>query len=204
MKLDPQTMSPSALYHTMVSVIVPRPIAWVSTKSAQGQLNLAPYSFFTGVTANPPSVVFSPVNKNDGSKKDTVQNIEANGQFVINVVPHRLAEQMNLTSADFEYGVSEFEKAGLTEKPSEKVEPPGVLESPIQVECELMQIVPVGEGPGAANLVIGRILMLHVADDVLVEGRIDANKLDAIGRMGGANYARTTETFTVERPAAQK
>ena len=200
MKLDPETMSPTALYHTMVSTIVPRPIAWVSTISAQGQLNLAPYSFFTGVTASPPSIVFSPVNKNDGSKKDTVRNIEAIGQFVINVVPHRLAEQMNLTSADFEFGVSEFEKAGLTEKPSEKVDPPGVLESPIQLECELMQIVTVGEGPGAANLVIGKILMMHINDDVLTQGRIDANKLDAIGRMGGALYSRTTKTFTVQRP----
>lgn len=199
MQLDPETMSPTAIYHTMVSAIVPRPIAWVSTVAESGQLNLAPYSFFMGVTANPPSLAFAPVNKPDGAKKDTVINIESTEQFVVNIVPHRLAEQMNLTSGQFDHGVSEFEKAGLTARPSTVVSPPGVLESPIQIECRLIQIVPVGEGPGAANLIIGEIVWMHLADDILTDNRIDTQKLDAVGRLGGASYCRTADTFSMAR-----
>jgi flavin reductase (DIM6/NTAB) family NADH-FMN oxidoreductase RutF len=202
MNLDPQKMSPSAVYHTMVSAIVPRPIAWVSTVSKDGIANLAPFSFFSGATASPPSVMFSPVNRPDGSSKDTVANIKANGQFVINVVPFELAKQMNLTSAEFPIEVSEFEAAGLTPIASEKVSPPGVKESPIQIECELIQIVEVGQGPLAANLVIGKILFLTVADYVTTNGRIDASKLDAIGRLGGKSYCRTVDQFELDRPKA--
>lgn len=200
MILDPAEMSASAIYHTMVSTIVPRPIAWVSTVSSSGVANLAPFSFFSGVTANPPSVMFSPVNRPDGSSKDTVINIRDNGQFVINVVPFALAEQMNLTSADFPAEDSEFEAAGLTPSKSLKVAPPWVKESPIQMECELIQIVDVGQGPLAANLVIGKILLVRVDDKVTTDGRIDARKLDAIGRLGGKSYCRSLDQFELERP----
>ena len=200
MILDPEQMSASAVYHTLVSAIVPRPIAWVSTVSNNGVANLAPFSFFSGVTASPPSIMFSPVNRPDGSSKDTVVNIRDNGQFVINVVPFVLAEQMNQTSAEFPPEASEFEAVGLTPSPSEKVAPPWVKESPIQMECELIQIVEVGQGPLAANLVIGKILLVRVADEISTDGRIDADKLDAIGRLGGTSYCRSLDQFKLERP----
>lgn len=200
MILDPEEMSASAVYHTLVSAIVPRPIAWVSTVSNDGVANLAPFSFFSGVTASPASVMFSPVNRPDGSSKDTVVNIRGNRQFVINVVPFALAEQMNLTSAEFPPEASEFEATGLTPSSSVKVAPPWVKESPIQMECELIQIVEVGQGPLAANLVIGKILLIRVADEVSTDGRIDANKLDAIGRLGGRGYCRSLDQFELERP----
>ena len=201
MILDPQEMSASAVYHTLVSAIVPRPIAWVSTVSSDGIANLAPFSFFSGVTASPPSVMFSPVNRPDGSSKDTVVNIRDNGQFVINVVPFALAEQMNQTSAEFPAEACEFEAAGLTPSKSERVAPPWVRESPIQMECELIQIVEIGDGALAANVVIGKILLVRVADQVTTDGRIDAQKLDVIGRLGGKKYCRTTERFSIERPS---
>jgi len=134
------------------------------------------------------------------SSKDTVVNIRDNGQFVINVVPFKLAEQMNLTSAEFPAEASEFEAAGLTPKESLKVAPPWVEESPIQMECELIQIVEIGDGPLASNLVIGKILLVRVADQVTTEGRIDTGKLDAIGRLGGKSYCRTGDRFELDRP----
>ncbi len=202
MEINPSDESPREFYFRMVSLITPRPIAWVSTISNSGHLNLAPYSFFNGVTAAPPSVVFSPVNRPDGSKKDTVLNIEQNGQFVINVVSHAIAEKMNLTSGDFGFEENEFEIAGLTTVDSLKVKPPRVKESAAQFECELIQIVEVGDGPLAANLIIGKILHLHIADEVLDErGRVDSQLLDNVGRLGGAEYSTTRDRFEIARPS---
>ena len=202
MEINPADESPRDFYFRMVSLITPRPIAWVSTVSNVGHLNLAPYSFFNGVTAAPPSVVFSPVNRPDGSKKDTVLNIEENGQFVINVVSFAIAEKMNLTSGDFGFEENEFEIAGLTTVDSFKVKPPRVKESSAQFECELIQIVSVGEGPMAANLIIGKILHLHIADEVLDDrGRVDPQLLDNVGRLGGADYSTTRDRFEIARPS---
>ncbi len=201
MLIDPEQLSPRDIYLHMVRAITPRPIAWVSTQSPEGGNNLAPYSFFNGVSANPPSIVFSPVNRRDGSKKDTVLNIEATRQFVVNVVPHALGEPMNQSSTTYPPEVSEFNECGLTPVASERITPPRLAESPIQMECELMQIVNVGEGPLAANLVIGRILLMHVSDDVLDgDGQIDPAKLDTIGRLGGLSYSTTRERFDMDRP----
>ena len=202
MEINPSDESPREFYFRMVSLITPRPIAWVSTISNSGHLNLAPYSFFNGVTAAPPSVVFSPVNRPDGSKKDTVLNIEQNGQFVINVVSHAIAEKMNLTSGDFGFEENEFEIAGLTTVDSLKVKPPRVKESAAQFECELIQIVKVGDGPLAANLIIGKILHLHIADEVLDQrGRVDSQRLDNVGRLGGAEYSTTRDRLEISRPS---
>lgn len=196
MQIDPETENPSVVYSTMIRAITPRPIAWVSTISPSGITNLAPFSYFNGICSQPAALMFSPVNKPDGSKKDTVRNIESNGQFVVNLVPYALAKPMFETASDYEYETSEFESVGLTEKSSERVKPPGVAESPIQFECELIQIVPVGEGPLAANVIIGKILLMNVADEVLdPDGKIDPALLDTVGRMGGRSYCRTTERF---------
>jgi flavin reductase (DIM6/NTAB) family NADH-FMN oxidoreductase RutF len=185
----------------MISCITPRPIAWVSTVSPHGVTNLAPFSFFNGLGANPPAVMFSPVNRRDGSRKDTVLNVEATRQFVVNIVSAAVADRMNCTSAEYPYEVSEFERCGLTPVASVKVRPPRVAESLVQMECVLHEIVRVGEGPLAANVIIGRIVLLHAADSVLNEaGEIDPDRLDTIGRMGGNLYGRTRDRFAMDRP----
>jgi flavin reductase (DIM6/NTAB) family NADH-FMN oxidoreductase RutF len=199
MQIDPTTANPSLVYSAMIRAITPRPIAWVSTISPNGVTNLAPFSYFNGICSKPAALMFSPVNKPDGSKKDTVRNIEANGQFVVNIVPFGLAESMFKTSGDYDYEISELDSAGLTEKPSVRVQPPGVAQSPIQFECELIQIVPVGTGPLAANVIIGKILLMNINDSVLDEqGKIDPARLDTVGRMGGLTYCRTQDRFDLK------
>ncbi len=201
MRLDFTTLKPRDAYGWMISTILPRPIAWVSTISADGKTNLAPFSFFQGVTANPPTLMFVPVNTRDGTKKDTVRNIEAVPEFVVNLVPFALAEQMNASAAMLPYGESEFEKFGIASAPSERVRPPRVAAAPVAFECTLDRIILIGEGPLAANVVFGRILLAHVDDAVIgTEGLPDAARLDLIGRLGGDGYARTTERFEMERP----
>jgi flavin reductase (DIM6/NTAB) family NADH-FMN oxidoreductase RutF len=199
--IDPATTPTRAFYRHMIG-ITPRPIAWVSTISPGGITNLAPFSFFNGVGPNPPTIVFSPVNGRDGRRKDTVINIEANRQFVVNVVSEPMARQMNCTSAELPYEVSEFDACGLTPEPSLRVKPPRVKEAMVQMECELFDIVRIGEGPLGANLVIGRIVLMHAHDDVLdASGQIDPEKLATIGRMGGSLYCSTKDRFVMERPA---
>ena len=201
MRLDFSNLAPREAYQWMISTILPRPIAWVSTISAEGKTNLAPFSFFQGITANPPTLMFVPVNNRQGAKKDTVRNIEAVPEFVVNLVPNRLAEQMNATSASVPYGESEFEKFGVTASPSDLVRPPRVTAAPVAFECRLYKIVNIGEGPLAANVIFGRILVVHVSDEVLGEdGKPDAHKLDLIGRLGGEAYTTTRDTFSIERP----
>lgn len=199
--LDFQSLKPRDAYAWMIGTILPRPIAWVSSISAEGKTNLAPFSFFQGVTSNPPTLMFVPVNTRDGTKKDTVRNIEATREFVVNLVPYALAEPMNNSSALLPYGESEFEVFDVASVPATKVRPPRVARAPVSFECELHSIVHIGEGPLAANVIFGRILVAHVADEVLgTDGKPDAGKLDLIGRLGGESYARTTERFSLKRP----
>ena len=201
MQLDFSTLDARTAYQWMISTILPRPIAWVSTISAGGKTNLAPYSFFQGVTANPPTLMFVPVNNRQGQKKDTVRNIEAVPEFVVNLVAHEMAEQMNRTAALLPYGDSEFEKFGIVAAPSTKVRPPRVAGAPVAFECTLDRIVHIGEGPLAANVIFGRIHAAHISDAVLgADGRPDARKLDLIGRLGGEDYTTTRDIFTIERP----
>jgi flavin reductase (DIM6/NTAB) family NADH-FMN oxidoreductase RutF len=201
MNFDPSTQPASDVYRLMINLITPRPIAWISTISPAGVANLAPFSFFNGVGAQPPTVLFSGVNHRDGRKKDTVVNVEATGEFVVNVASFDLRGPMNDSAADLPYEVSELERAGLTAVPGEKVRPPRVAEARAHLECVLHQIVPVGDGPLAANLVIGRVVLIHVADSALdASGRVDARALDTIGRMGGDAYVRTTDLFALPRP----
>lgn len=201
MVLDFTALRPREAYSWMVSTILPRPVAWVSTISAEGRTNLAPFSFFQGVTANPPTLMFVPVNTRDGTKKDTVRNIEAVPEFVVNLVSFALAEQMNQTAAGLPYGESEFEAFGIASAPSEKVRPPRVAAAPVAFECTLDRILTLGDGPLAANVIFGRIQRAHVADAVLgADGRPDPALLDLIGRLGGDAYTRTTERFEMERP----
>lgn len=196
MQIDPSKATAKEIYSLMIRAITPRPIAWVSTQSNEGINNLAPFSYFNGVCSAPPALCFSPVNKLDGSKKDTVINIESNGQFVVNLVPHELAKSMHQTSAEYPSDVSEFDSVQLTPLDSLKIKPPRIAESPVQFECELLQLIPIGEGPLAANLIIGKILLFHIDDSVLDDRKkIDPDKLDTIGRMGGLEYATTRDRF---------
>jgi flavin reductase (DIM6/NTAB) family NADH-FMN oxidoreductase RutF len=201
MILDFSQLRPREAYGWMISTILPRPIAWVSTISADGKTNLAPFSFFQGVTANPPTLMFVPVNTRDGTKKDTVRNIEAVPEFVVNLVSFALAEQMNSSAAQLPYGESEFEKFGIAPAASQRVRPPRVAAAPVAYECTLERILTLGDGPLAANVIFGRIQLVHVSDAVLgADGRPDAGKLDLIGRMGGSSYTRTQDRFALERP----
>jgi len=202
MMLDFSTLGARDAYQWMIRTILPRPIAWVSTIGRDGRTNLAPFSFFQGVTANPPTLMFVPVNTRHGAKKDTVRNIEEVPEFVVNLVSSQLAEQMNATAATLPYGESEFEKFGIAAVPSTRIRPLRVAAAPAAFECQLAQIVNIGEGALAANVVFGRILVAHYGEDVIgADGKPDAAKLDLIGRMGGEDYARTRDVFSLHRPA---
>ncbi|MSU46295.1 MAG: flavin reductase family protein [Lacunisphaera sp.] len=201
MVLDFEKLAPRDAYAWMVSAITPRPIAWVSTISAAGKTNLAPFSFFQGVCANPPTLLFTGANDHDGRKKDSVVNVEQVPEFVVNIVPYALREPMNATSAPLPHGESEFEKFNIAATPSLKVRPPRVAATPIAFECNLDRIVRIGEGPLAANVVFGRIVCAHITESVLgTSGGIDPAKLDTIGRMGGDAYTRTGQFFSISRP----
>ena len=200
MDIDPETLSPRDRYALLISTILPRPIAWVSTISPEGVTNLAPFSFFTGITANPMSVCFAPVNDRHGRRKDTLLNVEATKQFVVSIATEDNAEKMNKTSAAYPHGVSEFAEAGVTPVPSLKVRPPRVKETPVSMECELLHIVKLGDGPLGGNLVIGKVVHFHADDSVWKDGKIRHQDLKAIGRMEGAWYARTQVAFELPRP----
>lgn len=201
MDFDPREVRPAIFYQHMIRTIVPRPIAWVSTMSGAGVSNVAPFSYFTGVGSRPPSLLFCPANNREGQSKDTLRNIEENGEFVVNVVSSDVAQPMNDSAAALPPDESEFAACGLTESPSHKVAPPGVAESPVQYECRLMQIHNIGEGPGGANIVLGEVVHMHLAERVLgQDGFADPRLLDAVGRMGGLTYCRTTDRFDLDRP----
>ena len=196
MIIDPNTFE--RFNAVLTGVIVPRPIAFVSTVSPDGEVNLAPYSFFNAVSYN--HVVFSSSRHVSNKSKDTLRNIEETGQFVVNIVVDPIADAMNATAAEYPEGVDEFEIAGLTHAPSQIVKPPRVAESPVNIECELDQVVQIGSGPHEHGLVIGKILLMHVSDDVIDGHRIDQAKLMATGRMAGNMYCRTNDRFEMVRP----
>jgi flavin reductase (DIM6/NTAB) family NADH-FMN oxidoreductase RutF len=199
--LDPTACEYRDIYRLMVGAIVPRPIAFISSISPEGILNLAPFSFFTGVSANPPVICFCPmVRGSDGARKDTLRNIEATGEFVVNIVSEDFAEAMNATSAEFPPEVDEFAVSGLTPVGSQMVRPPRVAESRVNMECRLVQILDVSAKRLGASIVLGEVLLFHVADALLEGYQIDPDRLRAIGRMGGAGYCRTTDRFDMVRP----
>lgn len=205
MQFDPQQVAWQSIYKLMIGSVLPRPIGWISTVNEHGQNNLAPYSFFNAVCANPPTVLFCPmIRSTDHSAKDTLHNIRVTGQFVVNIVTEATAEAMNITATEFPADVDELAAAGLTAQPSERVRPMRVAESPVHYECELNQIIDIGDQPGSGSIVIGRVLLLHVRDDLLVGGdKIDLAKLQPIGRLAGNSYTRVTDLFDLLRPPSQ-
>lgn len=189
-----------AMHRLYLSFVQPRPIAFVSSISEEGAVNLAPFSFYNMLSANPPVVVFSPAYNRHSQPKDTLRNIMATKEFVIATVTEAIAERMNICSTEFPHGVSEFEKSGLTAAPARRVRPPLVKESPVNIECRLRQIVSLGDGPAAGQAVFGDVLAVHVDESVLVPGDMicDPQKLRAVARMGGSLYSRSVDTFSLE------
>lgn len=195
-------LTSSQLYDIMTFAIQPRPIAFVSTLDPNGVANLAPFSFFMPGGANPPSLALSVNRGGGGRRKDTLRNIEATGEFVVNTVIRPMAEGMNSTSYAYPAEVSEWEGAGLTPVPSIQVAPPRVAESPFQFECRLYQVVEHGEGAGAAVYVIGEIVELHLAKAFWDQGSLRAADYAVLSRLGGAGYldVGALETFDLARP----
>lgn len=204
MKIDPPNLNRTESHNLMVSIIVPRPIAWVSTISKDGILNLAPFSMYT---AGAGGVIFGTswrrdLEKKDAplEKKDTLSNIEDTKEFVINIVNETLAKAMNVTAAPYPPDVDEFKEAKLTPVKADLVKAPMVGESPINLECRLKQIIESGEGDRRGSLIMGDLLRVHVRDELIVNGEIDMSRLKAIARLGGEWYCRTTDLFTMPRP----
>jgi flavin reductase (DIM6/NTAB) family NADH-FMN oxidoreductase RutF len=207
MIVSPSDLSHSELYGILLNSVAPRPIAWVSTISTSGQLNLAPFSFFNVVCVDPPLLAFAPglrrpkeAHVGRGEAKDTLRNIRETKEFVVNIVTYELREAMNLTSGEYAASVNEFELAKLSPQPSKTVRPPRVAESPVSFECRLHQILDFSTVPTSGSLVIGQIVSIHLNDAHLKDGRLDRNSLDLIGRMGGLQYTRTTQRFEMVRP----
>ena len=198
MQIDPRSFG--NFYRVLTGVVVPRPIAFVSTVSADGVANLAPFSFFNAVAPDPPTVVFSSSRHAGRKDKDTLTNVEATGEFVVNVVVDDIAEAMNRTAAEYPAEANEFAIAGLTEAPSSIVKAPRVAESPVNMECRLNRVIDIGEGDHQHGLVIGEVVLLHIRDDLIDGHRINHHRLKPTGRLAGSMYCHTADTFEMVRP----
>jgi len=206
MIIDPLKQSLKENHKIMIGSIVPRPIAFVSTKSNEGILNLAPFSYFNGVCSNPPTIMFAPARRGyDGLTKDTLNNIQDTKEFVVNLVSEEISDQMVACSTDFENEVDEFEVSGLTPIDCVKVKPPRVRESKVSFECKLNTIVEIGKAEaGAGFIVIGTIVMFHIDDIVYKKGHIDLEVLNPIGRLAGNSYTRINDIFDIVRQIKPK
>jgi len=211
MDASPSELSHSELYSLILGSVAPRPIAWVSTLSGAGQPNLAPFSFFNCVCAEPPLLAFAPGLRSPkqagavrGEAKDTLRNIRQTKEFVVNVVTYDLAEAMNKTSGEYDASVNEFELAQVAPATSQVVKVPRVAASPVSFECKLYQILDFSESPDSGSQVIGQIVSIHVDDAHMKQGRLDRNSLDLIGRMGGMQYTRTIQRFEMVRPKVER
>src|SRR5271170_6889607 len=199
---DPGTCATGDIYKLMVGSIVPRPIALVSSLDQGNVRNLAPFSYFTACSSNPPVVVFCPILRPaPPMAKDTLRNILATREFVVNIVSEEFVERMNATAAQVGPEVDEFALSGLTPVASDLIKPARVAESHVHMECRLLQVVQVSDQPGGGTLVLGEVVRFHIQEDLIENFRIDPDKLRAIGRMAGNTYVRTTDRFDLTRPA---
>ncbi|MEX2190357.1 MAG: flavin reductase family protein [Bacteroidota bacterium] len=197
MIIDTSQSSPRDVYQMLSSCVIPRPIAWVTTRSAAGIINTAPFSFFNIVSADPPTVMIA-VGRHAGGRKDTAQNIHETKEFGISLVTESLAAAMNTTSASFPSSVNEAERAGIRLQPGRHIASPLVADSPVKLECTLSHWVELGKSP--TDVIFGKVILMDINDDVLESGKIAANKLKAIGRLGGNQYCTTADIFELERP----
>ncbi len=201
--IEPKDVSPARLQGYLQGAVGPRPIAFASTIDANGNPNLSPFSFFNVFSSNPPILVFSPSRRvRDNTIKHTLVNAQATKQVVINVVNYDIVQQMSLSSTEYEKGVNEFLKSGLTQIPSDIVKPYRVKEAPVQFECKINEIISLGEEGGAGNLIICEVLKIHIHEDILDENKvIDQYKIDLVSRMGGNWYSRANKgLFEVPKP----
>lgn len=205
METTPKSLPWKSVYKLMIGSIVPRPIGWISTLSPDGKANLAPFSYFSPAGSNPPHVMFSPsIRDTDGAEKDTLRNLRVTDEFVVNIVNEALADAMILTSTELPADIDEFEYANLTKSAAAVVKPPRVAESLIHLECLVTHIIDLGNQPGSGSIVIGRVVHIHVSDDVLFDGdKIDLNALAPVGRLAGASYCRIRDVFEMPRPPSQ-
>jgi flavin reductase (DIM6/NTAB) family NADH-FMN oxidoreductase RutF len=199
MQIDPAKLSEREVYKILTGTVVPRPIAWVASISQDGRPNLAPFSYFNIACSDPPLLLFCPQRRGDGSPKDTLRNIEASGEFVLHIVSEELTPAMNQTSAEYPADIDEFSAAGLRSVPSLVVAPPRVADAVVAFECRVEQIVHVGNERGG-DIVIGRVLLIHLRDDVYRDGHIMLNTLKPVARLAGNEYARIGDTFSLARP----
>lgn len=201
MLLDFTSLTPLDAYRWLASTVTPRPIAWVSSLSLEGVSNLAPFSFFQVISDEPPTLMINVGSRDDGSLKDTLRNVQATGELVIQLVSFVQAEAMNASAAVLPHGVSEFEQCGIPSQPSLKVKPPRVLGAPVAFECRVAQVQPYPAQAPNCHLIFAEVLLAHVDDAVLNDkGRIDPHKLDVLGRLGGMAYSRTSNIFEMQRP----
>jgi flavin reductase (DIM6/NTAB) family NADH-FMN oxidoreductase RutF len=205
LSLNPADCANRDVYKLMTGIIVPRPVALVSTVDRNGAANLAPFSFFTGVGSNPPTVLFCPVVRtrragHDDHRKDTLRNVEETGEFVVNIVSEAIADAANATAAEVPPEVDEFVLSGLTPLASEVVRPARVAESPAQMECRLLQVIYTSHEPGAGVIVLGEVVRFHVRASLVDNFRVDPTGLDAVGRMAGNTWVRTQDRVELVRP----
>jgi len=202
MQLDFSALQPLERYRWLASTITPRPIAWVSSQSVEGVNNLAPFSFFQVISDDPPTLMVNVNHRADGGLKDTLLNVQANGELVIQLVSFTQAEAMNASAEVLPYGISEFEQCGIASLPSQQVTPPRVAGAAVAFECRVAQIQAYPADKPNCHLIFAEVLLAHIDDAVLNEqGRIDAHKLDLVGRLGGMAYTRTRDTFEMQRPS---
>jgi flavin reductase (DIM6/NTAB) family NADH-FMN oxidoreductase RutF len=202
MEINPTILPHQSIYKILTGSILPRPIGWISSIDIDGRPNLAPFSFFNVVCSNPPTVLFCPlVRGTDGKPKDTLNNVRATNEFVVNIVTEELIDAMNATSIEGPPDLNEFEFAGLTLTPSVTVKPPRVKESPIHFECKVKQIIDINDAPGGGSIVIGTIIHIHVDERVMFgTDKINLMALRPIGRLMASGYCRVTDTIELERP----
>ncbi len=200
----PTDISSIDLYKILISTVMPRPIAWVSSISKEGVDNLAPFSFFTVASVKPPMLCFAPALKSvDGkpTEKDTLRNIRETGEFVVNIVSRNLVEKMNQTSFEYAPNESEFDAVGLTRAPSSLVKPKRVAESLVNYECKLFQIIDFGKDVQSGSLIVGEIVMVHLDERIFKNGKVDMAELHPVGRLGGLWYCGISDRFELKRPA---
>ena len=204
LSINVSELSPAQLQNYLQYAIAPRPICFASTIDQAGNINLSPFSFFNLFSTNPPMCIFSPARRvRDNTTKHTLENILEVKECVINIVNYPMVQQMSLSSTEYEKGINEFEKSGFTMLPSELVKPPRVAEAPVQMECIITEVISMGERPGAGNLILAEIKLIHIKEEILdVEGKIDQAKIDLVARLGGDWYCRVTpeNLFKVAKP----
>ncbi len=205
--IDPNSIPQPELHSYLLSAVAPRPICFASTIDKEGNVNLSPFSFFNVFSSNPPIMIFSPARSGrDNSLKHSHINVKEVPEVVINIVNYPIVEQMSLSSTAYDKGVNEFVKAGLTQVASKKVKPPRVGEAPVAFECSVTEVIELADTPGAGNLILAKVELIHINEKYLTDNKLDTKKLDLVGRMGGSWYTRSSgdSLFEIPKPIRTK